>query len=634
MANISKKAVKKLASRSIKVNRGKYSVMTFSVILTTVLFSSFFTVVGSILSELRDSSMGQYNYMDPVATLICAAALVLFIFSGYLIIYNIFDLNILSDMKEYGLLKTIGTSRKQIKALVKHRARRICIVAIPIGLLIGCGVGGWLLPMIGRFINTACVNKGHIHMSIWIILFTVIFAYFTVAISSRRPCRMAAKISPIEASRFTGKLKKNGKPKKKTFLVVLSLTLSLVLLNSAHTIMNSFSTEAFVEDYIASDFCVQDSLLDNAGSREKNVTAIDSDFLAELNKQKGVEKIGNLYINNGGHEFSPETWSGIENSFYSDEIVRMQIESFYTDEGYSLNDYLSEIHNKRTMEGNTYGISELVAEKLEDVKTMDGTTSIDWAKYNSGNYVIAERWQYASDGFIDIVSPGDKVEIEGREYTVYALVDIPMVIEYPVYSPIECNLILPEEEYLKIYGRCNPMRTLIDVEDDSESSFEEWISSYTKSTSYSYTSKQSVIEDNKSFGELFAISGIFVAVILGIIGVMNFGNTMIASIIERSRELAMLEAVGMTEKQQKRSLIREGLRYFTYTSVLTLILSSIIDLTAVKALVENLPMFVWKFNLSSLIVCLPIILIIVFIIPTAAYKRISRKSVVERLRTE
>ena len=140
--------------------------------------------------------MGQCNYLDPVAMLVCAAATVLFMLSGYLIIYNIFDLNLISDMKEYGLLKTVGTSGKQIRQMVKLRTRRLCLIAIPIGLMIGCGIGGWLLPMIGKFINTVGADKGHVHMNIWIILFTVAFSYLTVAISSKKPCRKAAKISP------------------------------------------------------------------------------------------------------------------------------------------------------------------------------------------------------------------------------------------------------------------------------------------------------------------------------------------------------------------------------------------------------------------------------------------------------
>lgn len=632
MQNIRKKTIKKLASSSLKANKSKYSVMTISIILTTVLFSSLFTIVGSLVSEFAQSSMGECSYIDPAALIVCAAAIVIFMISGYLIIYNIFDLNMISDMKENGLLKTIGTTGKQIRTMVKMRARRICLIAIPIGLIIGCGIGGWLLPMIGKFVNTVGVGKGHVHMNIWIILFTAAFSYLTVAISARKPGRKASKISPVEAARFNGNLKKNGKVKKRTFVVVLSLTLSLVILNSAYTLTKSFDMNAYAEDFVSADFCVQDELLDNAGQDEKNVCAVDSAFFTELSKQDGVEGVGNLYLTHESHTFSPETWNEIEEYFFSDELVKMQIESFYAGEGYSVNDYMKDLNKTRTMEGNTYGIGELAAGKMKAVQTMDGATSIDWDKFNSGSYVLAEKWQYSNDGFLNIVSPGDVVEIGGREYTVYALVDIPMNIEYPVYAPIECNLILPEDEYLSIYGESAPMRTLIDVEDDKEAAFEEWIKSYTNDSTLSYTSKQSVIEDNKEFGQLFAIAGIIVAIILGMIGVMNFGNTMIASIIARSHELAMLEAVGMTEKQQKRSLIKEGFRYFTYTSILTVILSSIVNVSGVRAFVNNLPMFSWHFSLTSLVLCLPVILVIILIIPAVTYRRLRRVSVVDRLR--
>ena len=92
MSNIRKKTVKKLAISSLVANPGKYAVMTFSIILTTVLFSSLFTIVGSLVTELTASSMGQYNYLDPVALMVCVAELIVFMFSGYLIIYNIFDI--------------------------------------------------------------------------------------------------------------------------------------------------------------------------------------------------------------------------------------------------------------------------------------------------------------------------------------------------------------------------------------------------------------------------------------------------------------------------------------------------------------------------------------------------------------
>ena len=87
-------------------------------------------------------------------------------------------------------------------------------------------------------------------------------------------------------------------------------------------------------------------------------------------------------------------------------------------------------------------------------------------------------------------------------------------------------------------------------------------------------------------------------------------------------------------KQQKNSLMKEGLRYFTYTSIITVILSSILNVTAVKMFVNNLPMFAWHFSLTSLAVCLPVILVVILIIPVAAYGRLSRKGLVDRLKTE
>ena len=82
MANIRKNTVKKLASSSLKSNKSKYTVMTASVILTTVLFSSLFTIVGSLVSEFAKSYMGECSYIDPAALIVCGIAVVIFMISG------------------------------------------------------------------------------------------------------------------------------------------------------------------------------------------------------------------------------------------------------------------------------------------------------------------------------------------------------------------------------------------------------------------------------------------------------------------------------------------------------------------------------------------------------------------------
>ena len=115
---------------------------------------------------------------------------------------------------------------------------------------------------------------------------------------------------------------------------------------------------------------------------------------------------------------------------------------------------------------------------------------------------------------------------------------------------------------------------------------------------------------------------------------MNFANTMVTSIIVRSRELAMLEAVGMTGGQQRKMLMKEGLTYFIWTTIVSVVISSVLNVTAIRVLADAMGMFVWRFTLTPLAVCLPLILALIVIIPVIAYERLSRRSVIDRLRVE
>ena len=132
------------------------------------------------------------------------------------------------------------------------------------------------------------------------------------------------------------------------------------------------------------------------------------------------------------------------------------------------------------------------------------------------------------------------------------------------------------------------MSTLIDVEDDKEAAFENWLQEYTntEASGISYTSKGSVIAEYKSLSDTIEMVGVVLAVILELIGLMNFANTMVTSIIVRSRELAMLEAVGMTGVQQKRKLMKEGFVYFLWTVVVSVVISAIMSFVIDRLRVE------------------------------------------------
>ena len=603
--------------------------------------------------------------MDPATTALGVVLLITFMIAGYLIIYNIFDLNIISDIQEYGLLKTIGTTGKQLKKIVRTRTRIISLIGIPIGLVLGVGVGSFILPEITKTFITGAMDTGKLHMNIWILVFAAAFSYLTVVISARKPCVKASKVSPIETVKYTEERGKNGKPKKKLVTVILSLSLALVVLNSVVTVVKSFSMDEYIKKIVVSDYSVQDETLDNPGAIDHITNSIDREFLDELEKQDGIEAIGNIYVVNCKEQkFSEATWNKIRENFLYDEAVKKNIKDHLNDEE-RVKSELEKYDKDRKLGGKTYGMSELAVNKLAVSRTLDGSDKIDWNKFNSGDYVLAARWGYEDGIFRDIVEPGDKVQIRSynpkygkketikgengeefeiidyddapvKEYTVYATVDIPYAMQLHMYDLVDCEYVLPEEEFLNLNGEWKAMRTLVNVENSKEEAFEEWLKNYTENVNdeLCYKSKESVLEEYKSFTDIIALIGIIIALIMGLIGIMNFGNTIVTSIITRSRELAMLEAVGMTGKQQRHSLMKEGLLYFGWTSVVSIVISTLLSLTVVRALTNGMQIFTWKFTLTPLLACLPFICMLILIIPVIAYKQISKKTVVDRLHEE
>ena len=72
----------------------------------------------------------------------------LFVLCGYLLIYNIFDIGVMQDIQQFGIMKTIGMTGKQIKQLMRRQMFLLSLIGIPVGLLLGYGLGVLLLPVI------------------------------------------------------------------------------------------------------------------------------------------------------------------------------------------------------------------------------------------------------------------------------------------------------------------------------------------------------------------------------------------------------------------------------------------------------------------------------------------------------
>ncbi|MEG2608518.1 MAG: ABC transporter permease, partial [Lachnospiraceae bacterium] len=142
-----------------------------------------------------------------------AGAILMIVLCGYLMISNVFAISIAKDIRFYGLLKTIGTTGKQIRFFLRRQASLLCLVGVPLGLFAGYFVGALLTPIVLSILNTNVIK---ITANPLAFLLSAFFAVFTVVISVRKPSKMAAKVSPIEALHSTDGAQKSRKTNKKS----------------------------------------------------------------------------------------------------------------------------------------------------------------------------------------------------------------------------------------------------------------------------------------------------------------------------------------------------------------------------------------------------------------------------------
>ncbi len=126
------------------------------------------------------------SHLDPELVIAIAAFLLLVIFTGYLIIYNIFQISVAGDIRFYGLLKTIGTTPRQLKRIIRQQALLLCLIGIPAGLLLGYGIGAVLVPVVLR---STQLDAGITTISTSPVIFvgSVLFALLTVLLSCSKP---------------------------------------------------------------------------------------------------------------------------------------------------------------------------------------------------------------------------------------------------------------------------------------------------------------------------------------------------------------------------------------------------------------------------------------------------------------
>ena len=590
-----------------------------------------------------DSGIQQSIFMENLSTY---AGMLLVFVAGYLIIYNVFQISVASDIQFYGRLKTLGTTRKQIKKIIRGQAARLSLIGIPVGLLIGYLLGIVLVPvMIGGDNPDTVVSTNPV-----IFIGSAVFAYVTVLCSSLLPARRAGKVSPMEALRYTDadtsvkkKQKKSKKGasiaamawsnlwrnRKRTIMVVCSLTLGLVLMSYFYASNASFDMDKYLMDLTVADFQIDDATNSAVSGYDPASQTIGEDLLSKIRSLDTLEAEGRLYSKGTSMPLSKEAQDNFT-SYYTQDI---------------LDDYASfdpsfpmwkEVYDS-ALSGNAvphtiYGADGLIlTAAASDNYILDG--SFDAEQFATGNYALAIGPATEARTGLPTYSVGEKVTVNGHTFTIMAVLSPlqPMVSgSTPVF---DVPLVIPADVFTQMWPDSHLRKYYFNMEDAGIDEASEMLTDYqqTKAAGMSITSRQTMAKQYEDERRSSAVIGYAISMVIALVGILNFINSMVTAIISRRREFAMIQSISMTKRQLQKMLTCEGLYY----AALTLVISYILSIFTVGVIVRALTaggFTTFHFTLLPLVICTPILLLFAVLLPYLCFRNLEKDSIVERLR--
>lgn len=534
----------------------------------------------------------------------------LFILCGYLLIYNIFDIGVMQDIQEFGIMKTIGMTGKQIKRLMRRQMLLLSLIGIPIGLVVGYGLGALLLPVILKnweYSEEELTIVQSVHPAIFIL--TVFFVLITVFLSMRRPSKRAAKYSAIETAKYTEVKKKTAEKdihsikniarsnlqrnRKRTVLVFTSLILSVVFVNSLWIISNSFDEEKYVNVQMRRDYLVAstDTLNPSIGY-VKPSASLNEEAIQELEKNAMIKNGTKLYknaIDASVYNFDISFDWGVE--VIDVKIPSIEIDGVITNSATTNYGTLTLGKDKKPI-CNVCGISENFLGKIEILEGEKNIISIK-EKLKSGDYILVgiranDNGKPSTDGIEISPKVGDVVTIykDGKPLKEVEVLSQILVIDSEQISGGSSTgggtilgpwFYLSEGLFKELYGEGNLVNYSFDADENDAPAVNRMLQDISeKFTNVGFETTEQRHSEIENYKMLVRILCVLIGGILGVIGIVNLVNIIFTNLIVRNREFATFRSIGATKKQLRELIIRESVGYVFYAAIGGFILATLI----------------------------------------------------------
>jgi len=556
-----------------------------------------------------------FNAIKPIdasSLLITIGVAVMVAFASALVIYSIFYISVTGKVREYGQLRTIGTTQKQIKKIVFWEGCHLSATGIPLGILVSCVIAFLAVP---KGWNSAT--------TLGVCLAVAIITFIVVIFAIRRPMKIAAGTSPVEAIRYsaasdstkaikTKKLHRKITPirlalmnfsrnRKKSILTLISLGFSGILLMCAA----SFSNSVPIEGMARGD-------LFTYGQFHLSLSYENSD-------------------NSDGYAVSR-----IQQNNPLDEALKQRILSIDGVTGIQTEE-LTKVHysapNGSREEAWVSGFLESEANSFNS-SLKSGTCDYDTCRKQNG--IIAAVASTFKKVYGQEPAVGDKINLEfytakgivKKEFTVLGVTD-------NRFKDKDGDFLIPEENLHDIMGTDCTGQFAIAVDSGEKSNVESALRSITASnSSLELETLDSIIAETRSQMQTFFAVVYTIVLVIAFFGIINLVNTIVTNILARKQEIGVLQAIGLSNKQLNQMLQIEGLLYTLGTIAATLTVGTGLGWLLCETLrrYAKAAYMEYRFPILQVSVFIAVFLIIQIAISYFSSSRLKKQSLIDRMR--
>ena len=554
--------------------------------------------------------------IDSQQILLCVLVGGVILLACVLVIYGVFYLSVIGRIHQFGQLRTIGMTKKQLKKFVSREGRLLFLRSVLIGIVIGGVAGYFMKPRGFSILNTLIIAAA---------VFVII--YIITMLSVHKPAKIAGNVSPMEALRYVpqdGMKQTSGRKqcrdltpaglgimnfsrnRKKAAITMLSLGLGGILFMTAATYMSSFSKESYARqgDFQESEFIISYSpsaveLNENGLSGMQAGSPLGDEMIGEIASIDGVEQITERKGFGVQYDFPQHDEYGNNDIIYPLTEEELQGIGSYLEEGTADMEAL--------LSGNQVLVAENdIVEEIYGWRFQVGDTVT--LHYYDGSGMREKEVEIA--GMLNDAFNRDHNGIEG-----WFVMPEQTLLDWISYDSINSSLLISTD----------PAK-----ETEVGESLEQIVGDRSELTMETLAERRIAYE--QSADQIFgAISGL--AIFIMMFSILSMMNTLITNIVTRKQELAMLESIGMSKGQIRKMLLGESLLLVGMTVGVTMTIGTLCGYILCRMLrgigaVYMQFRFPFEFALGYVVV----LILVPLLITIVSMKSFAREALVERLR--